>query len=71
MQPRIVKQYIPGMNVIADEFVHRMQYLATQNTKSEMPEDFFNELFKVSLEFLYYIALDNRLGKTKLINRAK
>ncbi|CAH0551466.1 unnamed protein product [Brassicogethes aeneus] len=60
MQPKIVKQYIGNMNIIADGLLERVNLLAAQN--KEMPEDFLMLLHKWALESVAVVAIDERLG---------
>ena len=60
MQPKTVRLYVPKIEEIADEFIAKMK--SKLNSKSELPDDFLNELNRWSLESVGYIALDRRLN---------
>ncbi|XP_050307916.1 probable cytochrome P450 49a1 isoform X2 [Anthonomus grandis grandis] len=60
LQPRSARIYGEVISETADEFVERLEDLRDQ--KSEMPENFLNEIHKWSLESLARIALDIRMG---------
>ncbi|KAG8226450.1 hypothetical protein J437_LFUL003442 [Ladona fulva] len=60
MQPRITNMYIKPVTAVTNEFIERIKHL--RDSKSEMPDDFMNELKKWSLESIALIAFDKRLG---------
>jgi cytochrome P450 family 12 len=61
MQPRNNLQYIDKMNLVADELVDNVKFLAEQHN-GEMPDNFNNELYKWSLESVGVVTLDKHLG---------
>ncbi|XP_063919256.1 cytochrome P450 CYP12A2-like isoform X2 [Zophobas morio] len=65
MQPKNIAQYTDKMNLVADELVENIKYLATQNKDGEMPSDFKNELYKWALESVAVVTLDTHLGCLK------
>ncbi len=60
MKPKVVKAYIPDIDTVARDFIRKIRTL--RDEKSEMPDDFQNELNKWSLESIALIALEHRLG---------
>ncbi|XP_017782393.1 PREDICTED: cytochrome P450 CYP12A2-like isoform X2 [Nicrophorus vespilloides] len=60
MQPRTVHLYISSMNLVAHDFIKRMEKLMAKN--NEMPANFEHELNKWALESIGIITLDRRLG---------
>jgi cytochrome P450 family 12 len=64
MQPRNNLQYIDKMNLVADELVDNVKFLAEQHN-GEMPDNFNNELYKWSLESVGVVTLDKHLGCLK------
>jgi hypothetical protein len=61
MQPRNSLQYADKMNLVADELVDNIKFLAEQNN-GQMPKTFTNELHKWSLESIGVVTLDEHLG---------
>jgi cytochrome P450 family 12 len=64
MQPRNNLQYVDKMNLVADELVDNVKFLAEQHN-GEMPDNFNNELYKWSLESVGVVTLDKHLGCLK------
>ncbi|GLV43368.1 Cytochrome P450 12a5 [Carabus blaptoides fortunei] len=62
MQPSVVSHYIPQMNSVGEDFIHRMRHLAAMDPNGEMPETFQNEIAKWAIESVGVIALDCRFG---------
>lgn len=62
MKPKVVKAYIPDIDIVAKDFIRKIKTL--RDDKNEMPNDFQNELNKWSLESIALIALEHRLGLT-------
>ncbi|CAB3372378.1 Hypothetical predicted protein [Cloeon dipterum] len=60
MQPKTAKQYAAGIDQVAEDFIAKIP--GFRDSKSEMPDDFKNELHKWALESIAVIALDTRLG---------
>lgn len=60
MKPKVVKAYIPDIDVVANDFIRKIRKL--RDEKNEMPDDFQNEMNKWSLESIALIALEHRLG---------
>lgn len=60
MNPKMVNGYIPDIDAVAKDFIRKIRTL--RDDKSEMPDDFQNELNKWSLESIALIALEYRLG---------
>lgn len=59
MRPQIMKTYLPQMNVISDDLIHRIRMLKQPN--QQVPK-FMNELFKWALESVTYILFNQRMG---------
>ncbi|KAI7815333.1 cytochrome p450 [Rhyzopertha dominica] len=66
MQPKVVKQYVNVIDKTADDFLEKIRYLAKNNPKGEMPEDFLNEIYKFTFESIALIAMDKRFGALDL-----
>lgn len=62
MQPKVTRQYVGKMDLIAHEFIENIRNLAQTDPKREMPDDFGSELNKWALESMGVIAIDRRLG---------
>ncbi|EFA02807.1 cytochrome P450 301B1 [Tribolium castaneum] len=60
LQPRVTRMYVKSIETTSQELVDRIEVI--KNKKSEVPDDFLNELHKWSLESIAKIALDVRLG---------
>lgn len=60
MKPKVVKAYIPDIDIVAQDFIRKIRTL--RDEKNEMPDDFQNEMNKWSLESIALIALEHRLG---------
>lgn len=60
MQPRNTKIYVQPIDEVANDLVERIKMI--RDAKSEVPENFINELNKWALESIALIALDTRLG---------
>ncbi|EFN89967.1 Probable cytochrome P450 12a5, mitochondrial [Harpegnathos saltator] len=64
MQPRAVRAHVTQIHDVTIDFMKLMQTLRDPDTL-EVPNDFFNELCKWSVEAICAIALDCRLGCLK------
>ncbi|XP_023310954.1 cytochrome P450 CYP12A2-like isoform X2 [Anoplophora glabripennis] len=62
MQPKTAQQYIGSMDKVTNELIKNIRFFSTQNEKSEMPEDFQNELYKWALESIGFLTLNKHLG---------
>lgn len=65
MQPRVAKLYIQHMDDISKEFLKRIDYLLAQTSRGEMPQNFMNEIYKLTFESIAYIAIDKRFGNAQ------
>lgn len=59
MRPQIMKTYLPQMNDISNDLIHRIRLLKQPN--QQVPK-FMNELFKWALESVTYILFNKRMG---------
>ncbi|XP_012223918.2 probable cytochrome P450 49a1 [Linepithema humile] len=60
LQPRTARMYISAIEEASVAFLRRIAKI--RNHKSEVPDDFLNEMHKWSLESIARVALDVRLG---------
>ncbi|XP_065167350.1 probable cytochrome P450 49a1 [Atheta coriaria] len=60
LPPATAKKYIEPLNVIATDFLDRMEAMRDEN--QELPENFLSEIYKWALESVARVALDRRLG---------
>ncbi|XP_066598836.1 probable cytochrome P450 301a1, mitochondrial isoform X2 [Prorops nasuta] len=60
LKPQVTKQYLAGINKVAEDFIERIKDI--RNDKNEMPDDFANELNKWGLESVSFVAVNTRLG---------
>jgi cytochrome P450 family 12 len=67
MQPRFVKNYIPTIDGIVNDFMQNIPSL--QDDKGEMPANFSEYLNRWSLESITAIVLEKRLGLMDLSNK--
>ncbi|EEB11479.1 cytochrome P450, putative [Pediculus humanus corporis] len=63
MQPKNVKLYLNSVVDVVDDFIERIRYIRLPN--DEMPDNFLDEINKMSLEAFTFITLDTRLGCLK------
>ena len=58
-----VKQYIPVVNDVANDFIDKIDYLLELSpNKNELPDNFSVEIFKWAFESIAAITLNSRLG---------
>nr|UZE89892.1 cytochrome P450 CYP12AS1 [Chrysoperla zastrowi sillemi] len=62
MKTQSIRRYTKTVSSIADDLIKKIDILLSESDKSELPDDFLNELFRWSLETVCAIALDTRLG---------
>ncbi|XP_017787115.1 PREDICTED: probable cytochrome P450 49a1 [Nicrophorus vespilloides] len=60
LPPATAKKYIDPLNVIASDFLDRMDDMRDSN--DELPSNFLSEIYKWALESVARVALDIRLG---------
>ncbi|EFA07521.1 cytochrome P450 49A1 [Tribolium castaneum] len=60
LPPQIAKKYIEPLDVIAGDFLHRMEDMLDEN--QELPNHFLSEIYKWALESVARVSLDTRLG---------
>ncbi|KAF5296713.1 hypothetical protein FQA39_LY12413 [Lamprigera yunnana] len=60
LPPATAKKYIQPLNVIAEEFLQRME--ESLDCNQELPDKFLYEIYKWALESVARVALDTRLG---------
>ncbi|RWS04458.1 putative cytochrome P450 301a1-like protein [Dinothrombium tinctorium] len=63
LRPKLVHQYLPIMNEIANEMIERIHSIRSRSDSSI--DDFVKELYRYALETIGLIALDCRLGSLK------
>ncbi len=59
MKPKLIHNYLPAMNIVANEMVDRMTRI--KNTNGQI-DNYLNEIYKWALESLGVVALDTKLG---------
>lgn len=60
LQLSTVRRYVSPLEQVTNDFMDRCETLL--DSKSELPEDFDNEVHKWALECIGLVALDTRLG---------
>lgn len=60
MKPNAMRRYVPKMDEIAEDFIHKMYSMRGSNDM--LPEDFLLYLRKWSLEAICQINFDLRIG---------
>ncbi|XP_050296553.1 cytochrome P450 CYP12A2-like [Anthonomus grandis grandis] len=62
MQPRTAELYVYSMDDVANGLISNIRRFSKNNPRSEMPDDFQNELYKWALESMGVIAYNTRIG---------
>jgi len=60
LKAKSFNKYIPLVDQVSSEFVERIRLIRPEN--NEMNDDFLQELYRWSLESVWLLALDSRLG---------